>query len=348
VPRKVILWTTPYKQLFKDPAIVVRAGDQTGRIDELVKANRPAGDLTASVLNRFRAGLNDSESRYAAMWKIYVFISDGLYYTGGLAQLMREHPCKRYPDAHKKHLEEAQDCIIRAIRVAWEWWETRCRPASLSLDARIPEDDLATLFRIYAKGSEAYFTQRAHTRAAVSAVRVEHYLHMGPDHNCRDIRYRFDREPSVESFTADIGFTAAQVASFDNFLKLCNVRLKDMYHEEIRDIALRLGDGLAELVDGYQVAAKEGVQPSPDLLRGRWFASEMRAAQQTADDADVASAPQQPVAEAVGRVASARTVDNGDNSIQSDKTLFEALRPEKPAGTPGVNSTNHKHKATKN
>lgn len=278
MPRRVVIWTTPYKQLYKDPAIVVRAGQAVGRIDQLLHdAGGPEHQrLRASVKRRLQAGLADSESRYAAMWKVYVFVSDGLFYAGGLARLIREHPCREDRAAHKRHLEEAQDCIIRAIQVAWEWWARRAVPDGVDLNGEMPPKTFVELLRLYTSHKTWYQGLYSRVRADVSAVDVEQYLHLESDECCRDIRYKFDRSADIASAVASCGLEARIAENVREFLRAARVDVGSIGQEELTELVAHLGRCLHEVsLDNVEEAARDGVRLNADRLRELWLKAEL-------------------------------------------------------------------------
>jgi hypothetical protein len=72
VPRGVVIWTTPYKQLYKDPALTVFVRGDVCQLDKL-----PGCGLSAarSVAEHVDHAIQHANSKYAGMWNIYVLIS---------------------------------------------------------------------------------------------------------------------------------------------------------------------------------------------------------------------------------------------------------------------------------
>jgi HD superfamily phosphohydrolase len=270
IPQRVILWATPYKQLYKDPALIVRIDECIGRIDDLAKPanSRTKRRLPQSILERLQKGLHDAESKYAAMWKIYVFISDGLYYAGGLARLLPDHACRRERQAHKKHLEEAEACVIRAIEIAWHWWRTQSRQEGADLNNEISDDGLRRILQMYT-------AQPAAVRKEISAVDVEQYLHLESDWHCRDIRYRFDRKADIDRCIEDVDLPASSQESVKEFLRLARIDYNDIGQEELDDIMSHAAHLLADLEVNIDKAAREGVTLDAQLLRKEWLRVEL-------------------------------------------------------------------------
>jgi hypothetical protein len=79
VPKRVVFWTTPYKQLYKDPKLFVQVNKTLRTIDLLVDDD---ADVPDSLKKRVDAGMRDAEIKNEALWKLYVFLSDSLFYSG--------------------------------------------------------------------------------------------------------------------------------------------------------------------------------------------------------------------------------------------------------------------------
>src|SRR5258707_99735 len=107
----------PYRQLNKDPAVVVYLGDKTIRLDDLAKGEPPLeGDR--SLYEIARTSIEQADAKYAAMWKLYVFLSDGLFYTGILPKLLLATEAAQAEDLLERHhekLQQAQGFFIAAF-----------------------------------------------------------------------------------------------------------------------------------------------------------------------------------------------------------------------------------------
>ncbi len=288
VPARVILWTTPYKQLYKDPAIVVRADEHVGQIDHLAmrapsSPESPEGELPPTLLTRLRAGISDSEARYASMWRIHVFISDGLYYSGGLARLLMDHKCRADGRNHVKHLEQAQDQILLAIETAWEWWSRRRHDRkselTLELGAEIGADDLVGLLSMFLKYSSrrTFDSLFESDRRLTCGVDLDQYTHIEPGGACKDVRYRFDKTVDLKRAAKEAGVEPGDVAGIRALFALTGVDVKKMRHEEVGDILRHLGPHVGYLggaVGGERKAAREGERPDDVVLRESWLSSE--------------------------------------------------------------------------
>ena len=196
-PKHVIFWATPYKQLYKDPAIQICVDKFTATIDEL-KESDDVDDPLSAVRARIKAGMEDSEAKYAALWKMYVFLSDGLFYTGPLAKLKKTE-CDGDSESHALHLEYAQIIAIKAIRSAWAYWcaEHKTEKIDLNTDMKAPHLK-AVVHRLIRDPEEQEFYLRV--RKNVAAGDIRHYAHTENDTghldgHCRDVRYKYDVRP---------------------------------------------------------------------------------------------------------------------------------------------------------
>lgn len=185
IPKRVIFWTTPYKQLYKDPAILVCIGEKTAMLDEL----RTSADISDSLRARINAGLRDAETKNEALWKFYVFLSDGLFYTGALAAILHNHPCSQDARNHKVHLDAAERIVIRALRFAWRYWQDQAKRIDLNKVAST--DELAKMLPMFVAESSWSIPE------GISAVRTDQYLHSDDSPTCRDVRYKFDMPKDI-------------------------------------------------------------------------------------------------------------------------------------------------------
>lgn len=228
-PADVIFWTTPFKQLYKDPSLVVTDRDVVRTIEELGR-EKPDGQTSArlrSVLSRVSAAIDDSAARYEALWKLYVFLSDGLFFSGSLAKFLSKHPCCDGTTAHESHkacLANAQRLVVHSVRAAWELWkdqiaairsearregadtDERAR-SSAAIAAWLATPGDMTAVENLADGSCRSELRRLLTMTAatwhdkwapigvddVSTVAISNYLHSDEVREpCRDIRYKSD------------------------------------------------------------------------------------------------------------------------------------------------------------
>lgn len=213
-PSRVVLWTSPYKQLYKDPALVVALDGFVDRIDNLLN-NRPFSERTAPVVDRVRTGIKDADSKYADLWKLYVFISDGLFYTGTVTRLM-EHAAggilssEEIVNRHITRLKTAQGLIIAALDCLWEDWpqlwdrfnpeKDRKNTQRLEeiLAAEMDIDNFKDFIGLWVALYRKKYQRVDEPAIELSTVDINHYVHGDPlmgvvGSNCRDIRYKTDK-----------------------------------------------------------------------------------------------------------------------------------------------------------
>lgn len=281
---RVLFWTLPYKQLFKDPAIVVTTpGGQPRSLDQIKDLEpRPEDVELALIKARVDAGIKDADVRYSQLWKIYVFLSDGLFYGGSIAKLLRgdadySRGCaQEWPagddavnatqDAeppHVMHLRSAGKLAARAISVAWDYWdrepfsEPRHASAAAFLNSAPSDQMMRTLIRNVRNWPI--------TGQHASEVRFGQYEH-GEGHSkirCRDIRYRFE-EATVVADNHPMKALLDALACDRTFVA-----------SELNDLALTLLPD-EDLITA--IAAAESPTMVNRLLRERAFASRLAAA----------------------------------------------------------------------
>ena len=260
-PKRVIFWTTPYKQLYKDPALLVRVGDRVGTIEAL--QNEP------SLGARITAGMSDAERKYENLWKLYVFLSDGLFYTGVLAKLIEGHRCNGDPRAHGAHLEQARDLVIRAVRRAWDCWDAS--KGTLALGTPMNREVLKEQLRVLASEWYSYRSRRAEILPRVSAVAVDQYLHGDPPVNCRDVRYKFDLRDQWNATITGLGLDARERGRIEQILRATKIALEDLGKEEIIEICARLGRVPEAVLKGLEARAARAEPLIPGkLLQALW------------------------------------------------------------------------------
>jgi len=208
---RVLFWTLPYKQLFKDPAIVVTsAPGPVHSLDELYTMapsalDGPAKREFALIKERVTSGITDADVRYAQLWKIYVFLSDGLFYGGCMAKLIQDKgdyawPCANRGNEHEKHLKAAGILAGRAINAAWRYWDDE--KTSFGQNTAKAEQLLSRPPTSQMMESLISSVLRTHVNAeGASEVKFEQYQHADEDdeHRCRDIRYRFEQPPDMDT-----------------------------------------------------------------------------------------------------------------------------------------------------
>jgi hypothetical protein len=268
VPKRVIFWTTPYKQLYKDPAILVCVNDKLIRTIECLQRDAPSDALRARVT----AGVSDAETKNEGLWKFYVFLSDGLFYSGALAHVIPDHPCANDLKNHKEHLLMAQNVVVRAVRSAWEYWQVGNKSVDLSSDST-PED-LADLLEVFSSTLALFRLGHRDIPGAVSAVRVDQYLHADGSASCRDVRYKFDTVKDLDAVLKEVVLQEERRASVKQAVRATGVNPKDIMGEEMTEIVSRLASvsdehlsELIELVSRNRPASEERLMAlwRPDL-----------------------------------------------------------------------------------
>jgi HD superfamily phosphohydrolase len=232
VPRRVIFWTNPYKQLYKDPAIWVGAEGVTARLDLLQKDTK----LSKALRSRVAVGLRDAETKNESLWKLYVFLSDGLFYTGILAKARYKHPCALNPDNHQAHLKVAQRIVVRALRAAWQYWTLRKKKFDLEILAK--DEELEQVVGLFSSGRLAFNLGEQDIPELVSAVKVGQYVHGDDVSNCRDVRYKFDKKCDVRSVLARTTTDKERQEALQQIIR--QLALDSLKSEELAELAGRL------------------------------------------------------------------------------------------------------------
>lgn len=210
VPSRVIIWTMPFKQLYKDPAIMVALKDGVTRLDELARAPEKVGE-DQSVQNVAKTSIKQADSKYAAMWKLYVFLSDSLFYTGILEKLIDPDVDPASSRCRQKTLlENATAFFVAAFKVVFDNWSETCElrksrdQRQQFLLSQMENQRFASLVERWI----ASYRDRTRTTPeggkadpsfGLSTVNLDRYVHEWDAHkgrpaeNCRDIRYKADK-----------------------------------------------------------------------------------------------------------------------------------------------------------
>lgn len=266
IPSRIIIWTTPYKQLYKDPAVTVALDEKLSYpidelVDELAKQNNDSTDKHKSAIVQIKGSINDANSKYSALWKLYVFISDGLYYTGIYNKIKNAIVKKSNPifdsTQHEMRLNEARNFMVASFETISNHWNFFCTEhhkygvAERTNLLKTPMDSKNFLelvnawIRTYEKtndkskelmqnttidnSSQTMFNNN-NTTSTLSTVNIKHYVHSHPlqeeqGRNCRDIRYKMDYNQSDESYSKAKNSTNPREYELVNFLE--NIGLKD-------------------------------------------------------------------------------------------------------------------------
>jgi len=219
IPSRVIIWTIPYKQLYKDPAVMVSLGEKyLYQIDTLVTKNNDFPSEHTSAIEQMKNSIRDANSKYSALWKLYVFISDGLFYTGIYNKIkdnILDVNTNSAIGQHEKRLDKAHDLIITAFETINEDWNKCCEHYPLVKDKKnllerhADNEKFKNLIEKWIpkyKDEKKYKENPDATKGALSTVNISHYVHSHPlqeeqGRNCRDIRYKMDYKPANKSYS---------------------------------------------------------------------------------------------------------------------------------------------------
>jgi hypothetical protein len=268
VPSRVIIWTTPYKQLYKDPGVVVALSRLVYPIHQIPE-NAKDSQEDASVIELIQRSIESADSKYAGLWKLYVFISDSLYYTGTLAKLKRCASGLKQTEAdvseHLSRLDRAQALLMAAFDAIWNNWSGFCESKTATAERTLQLQNRTGThgFRLLVERWVAEYRDSPRT-PVLSTVDKNHYVHgdplldipgtaprSAPGHNCRDIRYQLDKSANEmwERAKRETNLPAHEVVTFleragiGNAEEISELELRglvDAYDEVVRAKCLRL------------------------------------------------------------------------------------------------------------
>lgn len=207
IPSRVIVWTAPYKQLYKDPGIVVALDKCVGQIDNVVNRSQ-FPNLDKSTRERIETAIGDADSKYATLWQLYVFISDGLFYSGILNKLLTSLPpeclAESGRDEHMARLEHAQAFLPLAFKTLCnDWHGVDQRNGEVEEKQRILNQRMGV--KAFQEVVGAWAAACKHKNSwppSWSTVDVKQYYHEcahegevlnDKQRPCRDSRYKFDK-----------------------------------------------------------------------------------------------------------------------------------------------------------
>lgn len=276
VPKRVIISATPYKQLYKDPALVVRVRDTVKQIDELENHLKNLDSLP-EIATRISAAMEDTEQRYAGMWKLFVFISDGLYYTGTMAKLVPNYKCGMRIDAHEECLEFAQRFLIMGFKTAYEYWMAKQEAIEpRTLNSPLEPDEFQSLLRTFLAMMDKEEELHAGIQEEVSGIYLKWYLHGEETDNCKDVRYKFDPRSSLNleeiSRGADNGRAAAARAllafgiSNDRLLERETIEFFEKYQAATPELKDRIDTAVKIVEEDRRVTGSRYPEPSSSLI----------------------------------------------------------------------------------
>jgi hypothetical protein len=230
VPSRVIIWTTPYKQLYKDPGVVVALSDVVERIDELCcdAAKQSSSDL--AVLGLVASAIGHADSKYAAMWKLYVFVSDGLYYTGLLSKLKGSAGRTNSPkESHLAQLRRAEALVVAAIEAIAEDWQNYCDRTESADDRAsrlgrgMDSEKFRNLLHLWLAKYGMNESRDTDPTVGLSEVNVQQYVHewnasgCPVGDRCRDVRYKYPLSAQANWIAAkeeEVGSSARAVVEY--------------------------------------------------------------------------------------------------------------------------------------
>jgi predicted transcriptional regulator len=248
--------------------------------------------VSAYLSKRVEAAIQDAETKNEALWKIYVFISDGLFYTGTLARLLPNLECANQAGAHRKCLLFAAWAAAQAVKFAYaEAMQKREAVRTTSRGYWLTEGATAQewkdLVKRFSKRLESEYRgdgNVANWLSNISAVQVDQYLHEdSPDsrlQKCRDIRSRF-HEPGdrvdigslVAKLVPEEEKERAKLAIIEQLIRAGIPRGNTISEPELADIVVRLGRAeLKQLEQLVDPKAARGTRRD-DILREIWKAS---------------------------------------------------------------------------
>ncbi|MFN0007195.1 MAG: hypothetical protein ACKVXR_04740 [Planctomycetota bacterium] len=209
-PERIIFWTPPYKQLYKKPEILVRVRGRTAKGEreqtvtlESLRHQPDGGGVggLASIQASVMAGFADADSKYDRIWKLSVFGSDSLFYSGLLDRIVRQgkYGCGNDDARHVQCVNDAQGLIVETLRTVW--WDWLGRGEDLNLNSESTTEVLQILVGNVANPPRAAEQYSSHKIAeVVSGLDVARLVHgqglvegdLSIPDGCRDIRFRFD------------------------------------------------------------------------------------------------------------------------------------------------------------
>ncbi|MCI0539619.1 MAG: hypothetical protein L0Z50_30785 [Verrucomicrobiales bacterium] len=278
IPKSVVIWTSPYKQLYKNPGLLVSASADAMafQVDELISDEHTGLE---EVKDRVENAVDDAEGKYASLWKLYVFLSDGLFCTGVHAKL-RKQECSSDPGAnpsahpHKRHLEAAQRILVTSFQCVFDWFKEHRN--GLDLGTPMPPEKFMILLTGFADRHRKNRQDQPHFHEGISAVKVEQFIHGDDTRRCRDSRYKFDVEgtndwatgdPSRQNVLSMIASVGGKVTSFRR--EELN-RLAMKYREAFGETKWSSGMNIKELWRSPLPQLTE--RPVPELTLGEFEA----------------------------------------------------------------------------
>lgn len=280
IPSRVIIWTLPFKQLYKNPALVVALDSLIGQIDTL------RGDASFSLPNetkrRIETAIDDADSKYTSLWRLYVFVSDGLYYSGILTKVLEKIGVSR-PESHSQRLENGQALLAVAIEVVCNRWNSISDSLRTVAEkqARLERPmDVATFKGLIQKWVTDFQTEDATSRIGrarrLSTVDISNYVHRftlnrpisdADSRRCRDTRYKFDLGAAGAWNSATDPLSAA--FRLVEFLKECGIDDPDVLSDRELSELIELYDQPG-MIERCRAALQTGSQEEALKELWRW------------------------------------------------------------------------------
>lgn len=241
VPSRVLTWTSPYKQLYKDPAVVVSLDGCIGQIDQIYKNTFPGQLAERSTRERIRNAIADADTKYATLWRLYVFISDGLFYSGILNKLLDTLETANREN-HLVRLENAQALLTVAFEAMCNDWTTlnsalpKTADKQVRLEKRMDVEAFKPLVGKWLADYRNETSKGVNRAKGLSTVDVSNYIHgytVGKRVNhmesarCRDSRYKFDVS-AAEAWNAATDEPLAEEYPLIAFLERCGINNPDL------------------------------------------------------------------------------------------------------------------------
>jgi len=281
-PSHVITWTAPYKQLYKDPAVVVALERCVGQIDEL---NDAGAVRDKSTRERIQSAISDADSKYATLWQIYVFISDGLFYSGILGKMIAHLPTActvgRTRDRHEDRLKNAQTMLLVAFEAVCRNWSNLSEKEGNKEELLGKRMGTKPFKELVGRWVGEYRDETGRVKK-LSTVDIRHYYHeysLDPavrdslKRPCRDCRYKFGKD------SQQVWRRAAEDAKSDGykliqFLKACHVDDPGVLSQaEFEHLVVRYKDketrGMCDRLLNRPATDQTRI---PDALKALWLA----------------------------------------------------------------------------
>jgi HD superfamily phosphohydrolase len=254
IPSRVLIWTTPYKQLYKDPGLIVALKNRVEQIDQLASPGTNVSTNESALIDLVKASIRHADSKYANLWKIYVFISDGIYYTGILNKLMRISPKEQGQTVatHAAKLKNCEALAIAALEAICEHWSNYCDDESKTemrgklLNGQMPGNDFESLV-------ESWIPKYKNIRPSnptrgLSEVDIEQYVHewnqsgCTVEDKCRDIRYKFPA-PSKDAWSkAKTSSATSAERQLVGLLEACGVMAHELSEAEFQQLVSQVDE----------------------------------------------------------------------------------------------------------